>query len=119
MKSISNNLHKICRPETIVVACLNILKLKKRIFFIKDPLNTNLSFYFLKSKAYLHCYCYCHSLLIGTIFLQTIPIPVQAQRVLMLYFCFFSKDDKAHNVHDKDVHRYIIKIQSRNLTQIV
>ena len=30
---------------------------------------------------------------IGPIFLQTIPIPVQAQRVLILYFCFFFKDN--------------------------
>ena len=35
---------------------------------------------------------------------QTIPIPVQAQRVLIMYFCFFFKDNKAHNVHDNDVH---------------
>ena len=41
---------------------------------------------------------------IGPIFLQTIPIPVQAQRVLILYFCRFFKDDKANNVHDKDLH---------------
>ena len=41
---------------------------------------------------------------IGPIFLQTIPIPVLAQRVLILYFSFFFKDNKAHNVHDKDVH---------------
>ena len=39
----------------------------------------------------------------GPIFLQKIPIQVQAQRVLILYFCFFFKDDKAHNVHDKDI----------------
>ena len=37
----------------------------------------------------------------GPIFLQTIPIPVQARRVLILYFCFFFKDN---NVHQKDVH---------------
>ena len=30
-------------------------------------------------------------------------IPVQAQRVLILYFCFFFKDDKAHIIHDKDL----------------
>ena len=41
---------------------------------------------------------------IGPIFLQTIPIPVQAQRPLILYFCFFFKDNKAHNVHDKGIH---------------
>ena len=29
---------------------------------------------------------------------------VQAQRVLILYFCFFFRDNKAHNVHDKDLH---------------
>ena len=46
------------------------------------------------------------------IFLQTIPIPVQAQRVLILYFRFFFKGNKAHSVHDKDL---FIKIQSRNL----
>ena len=40
----------------------------------------------------------------GPIFLQTIPIPVQARRVLILYFCFFFKDNNAHNVHDNDVH---------------
>ena len=39
----------------------------------------------------------------GPIFLQTILITVQAQRVLILYFCFFFEDNKAHNVHDKDV----------------
>ena len=44
---------------------------------------------------------------IGPIFLQTIPIPVQAQRVLILYFCFFFKDDKADDdVNDKDVVNY-------------
>ena len=40
--------------------------------------------------------------IIGPIFLQAIP--VQAQKVLILYFCFFFKDNKAHNVHNKDVH---------------
>ena len=28
---------------------------------------------------------------------------VQDQRVLILYFCFFFKDNKAHNVIDKDI----------------
>ena len=40
----------------------------------------------------------------GPIFLETILIPVQAQRVSILSFHFFFKDDKAHNEHDKDVH---------------
>ena len=30
-------------------------------------------------------------------------IRVQALRILILYFCFFFKYDKAHNVHDKDL----------------
>ena len=29
---------------------------------------------------------------------------VQAQRVLILYFCFFFQDNKVHNVYDKDAH---------------
>ena len=29
---------------------------------------------------------------------------VQVQRVLILYFCLFFKDNQAHNVHDKDIH---------------
>ena len=40
------------------------------------------------------------------------PDPGSGSKGIDLYFCFFYKDDKAHNVHDKD---YIIKIQSRNL----
>ena len=49
---------------------------------------------------------------IGPIFLQTIPIPVPSQRVLILYFCFFSKIIR----HIMDmIKTYIIKIQSRNL----
>ena len=50
---------------------------------------------------------YCN----GPIFLPTIPIPVHAQSVLILYFCFFFKDNKAPNVHDKDAHyQYSITI---------
>ena len=36
--------------------------------------------------------------------------PGSGSRVFILYFCFFFKDNKAHNVHDKEVH---YQIQSR------
>ena len=44
-------------------------------------------------------------------FLNRVQAQSIAQRLLILYFCFFFKDNKAHNVHKT----YIIKIQSRNL----
>ena len=61
----------------------------------------------IRSVLYHSIYSYKGSFLCGIngpIFLQTIPITVQAQRILILFFCFFFKDDKAHNVHDKDVY---------------
>ena len=32
------------------------------------------------------------------------PDPGSGSKGIDLYFCFFYKDDKAHNVHDKDGH---------------
>ena len=76
--------------------------------------------YFPNPKEWLHsCFSTIYLIVNGPIFLLrswfrivSLLNRVQAQRVLILYFCFFFKDNKAHCVHDIDKDYKLKRLQA-------